>query len=104
MEEILEKEMPPEEENELANVKPEITFDDFKKLDIRIGTVEKVEAHPNADKLWLLDVNFGGQVMINFLRRMTGMIKMVGSWMMIMAGIGLTIYLTQPEVVSSLFA
>ena len=60
MEEILEKEMPPEEENELANVKPEITFDDFKKLDIRIGTVEKVEAHPNADKLWLLDVNFGG--------------------------------------------
>ena len=60
MEEILEKEMPPEETNELANVKPEITFDDFKKLDIRIGTVEKVEAHPNADKLWLLDVNFGG--------------------------------------------
>ena len=60
MEEILEKEMPPEETNELADVKPEITFDDFKKLDIRIGTVEKVEAHPNADKLWLLDVNFGG--------------------------------------------
>ena len=60
MQEILEKEMPPEETNELANVKPEITFDDFKKLDIRIGTVEKVEAHPNADKLWLLDVNFGG--------------------------------------------
>ena len=60
MEEILEKEMPPEEENELATGKPEITFDDFKKLDIRIGTVEKVEAHPNADKLWLLDVNFGG--------------------------------------------
>jgi methionyl-tRNA synthetase len=60
MQEILEKEMPPEETNELANVKPEITFDDFKKLDIRIGTVEKVEAHPNADKLWLLDINLGG--------------------------------------------
>ncbi len=62
MQEILEKEMPPEETNELANVKPEITFDDFKKLDIRIGTVEKVESHPNADKLWLLDVNFGGPI------------------------------------------
>ena len=62
MEEILEKEMPPEETNELANVKPEVTFDDFKKLDIRIGTVEKVEEHPNADKLWLLDVNFDGPV------------------------------------------
>ena len=54
--------MPPEETNELANVKPEVTFDYFKKLDIRIGTVEKVEEHPNADKLWLLDVNFGGPV------------------------------------------
>ena len=60
MDEILEKEMPPEETNELANVKPEITLDDFKKLDIRIGTVDNVEPHPNADKLWLLDVNFGG--------------------------------------------
>ena len=49
-------------------------------------------------------VGLGRQVMINFLRRMTGMIKMVGSWMMIMAGIGLTVYLTQPEVVSTLFA
>jgi len=49
-------------------------------------------------------VGMGRQVMINFLRRMTGMIKLVGSWMMIMAGIGLTIYLTQPEVVSSVFA
>ena len=39
-----------------------IGFDDFKKLDIRIGTVEKVQEHPNADKLWLLDVNFGGPV------------------------------------------
>ena len=49
-------------------------------------------------------VGLGRQVMINFLRRMTGMIKMVGSWMMIMAGVGLTIYLTQPELVSGLFA
>ena len=49
-------------------------------------------------------VGLGRQVMINFLRRMTGMIKLVGSWMMIMAGIGLTIYLTQPEVGSSVFA
>ena len=49
-------------------------------------------------------VGLGRQVMINFLRRMTGMIKMVGSWMMIMAGIGLTLYLTQPEAVSAFFA
>jgi methionyl-tRNA synthetase len=60
MQEILEKEMPPEETNELANVKPEITFDDFKKLDIRVGTIANVVPHPNADKLWLIDVDFGG--------------------------------------------
>ena len=60
MQEILEKEMPPEETNELENVKPEITFDEFKKLDIRVGTVANVEPHPNADKLWLIDVDFGG--------------------------------------------
>ena len=49
-------------------------------------------------------VGLGRQVMINFLRRMTGMIKMVGSWMMIMAGVGLTIYLTNAEAVSALFS
>ena len=31
------------------------------------------------------------RVMINFLRRATGMIKLVGAWMMIMAGVVLTI-------------
>ena len=30
------------------------------------------------------------------------MIKMVGSWMMMFAGIGLLLYLTQPELISSL--
>ena len=48
-------------------------------------------------------VGLGRQVMINFLRRATGMIKLVGSWMMIMAGVSLTIYLTSPETVSLVF-
>ena len=49
-------------------------------------------------------VGMGRQVMINFLRRATGHIKMIGSWMMIMAGVGLTIYLTNAEAVSALFS
>ena len=59
LEEILEREMPNEEET-LPDLKPEITFEDFQKMDIRIGTVVGIEDHPNADKLYLLDVDFGG--------------------------------------------
>ena len=48
-------------------------------------------------------VGFGRQVMINFLKRATGMIKLIGSWMMIMAGVSLTLYLTNPTLVSTVF-
>ncbi len=48
-------------------------------------------------------VGMGRQVMINFLRQATGHIKMIGSWMMIMAGVGLTIYLTSPATINALF-
>jgi hypothetical protein len=48
-------------------------------------------------------VGLGRQVMINFLKRATGMIKLIGSWMMIMAGICLTLYLTRPDLVSQVF-
>ncbi|MBI5778783.1 MAG: hypothetical protein HZA49_04950 [Planctomycetes bacterium] len=36
-----------------------ISFDDFKKLDIRIAKVLSVENHPNADKLYILKVDIG---------------------------------------------
>lgn len=48
-------------------------------------------------------VGMGRQVMINFLKRATGMIKLVGSWMMIMAGVTLTIYLNRPDIVATVF-
>ena len=47
-------------------------------------------------------VGLGQQQFITVLRRSTGLIKAVGAWMMMMAGVALTIYLTQPELVSSL--
>ena len=43
-------------------------------------------------------VSLGSQVMVNFLKQATAMIKMVGSWMMMFAGIGLTIFITQPQL------
>ena len=38
-----------------------VSFDDFKKLDIRIGNVLSVENHPNADKLYVLKVDIGNE-------------------------------------------
>ena len=50
-----------EQETEQAepNFKPTIEFDDFMKLDLRVGTVVKCEEHPNADKLLVLQVDLG---------------------------------------------
>jgi tRNA-binding EMAP/Myf-like protein len=40
-------------------VKPEVTLDDLNKIDIRVGTILKVEDVPGADKLVQLRVSFG---------------------------------------------
>jgi len=37
-----------------------VSFDDFKKLDLRIGKILSVENHPNADKLYVLKIDIGG--------------------------------------------
>lgn len=39
--------------------KPTITYDDFAKLDLRVATVKSAEAHPNADKLLLVQLDDG---------------------------------------------
>lgn len=41
--------------------KATITYDDFAKLDLRVGKVLEVKDHPNADKLYVLTVDLGGQ-------------------------------------------
>ncbi len=42
-----------------ATVKPPIAFDLLDKLDIRVGTIERVEDVPKSDKLLKLIVDFG---------------------------------------------
>ncbi len=42
--------------------KPEITFDDFAKIDLRVARVVKAEPHPNADKLLKLQLDDGSGV------------------------------------------
>ncbi len=38
-----------------------IQFPDFQKIDLRVATVTKVEPHPNADKLLVLQIDLGGE-------------------------------------------
>jgi len=38
-----------------------ISIDDFRKVDLRIGTVTSAEPHPNADKLIVLKVDLGSE-------------------------------------------
>ncbi len=40
-------------------MKPEITYDDFARLDLRVATVLSARPHPNADKLLLLQIDVG---------------------------------------------
>jgi len=44
-----------------APVKPQIEMADLDKIDIRVGTIERVEAVPHSDKLVKLTVDFGSQ-------------------------------------------
>ncbi len=39
--------------------KPQIAYDDFVRLDLRIGTIVESADHPNADKLLVLKVDLG---------------------------------------------
>ncbi len=38
-----------------------ITIDDFRALDLRVGTVTGAEPHPNADRLLVLQVDLGSE-------------------------------------------
>lgn len=43
------------------DIKPEITLDDFAKLDIKVALIEKCENHPNADRLYVLKLKIGNR-------------------------------------------
>lgn len=42
--------------------KPEITFDDFAKVDLRIAKIVSAEPHPNADRLLKLQLDDGSGI------------------------------------------
>ena len=48
-----------EDENIPLELKPEIEYDDFDKMDFRVGTILSAEKHPKADKLLVFRVKMG---------------------------------------------
>lgn len=48
-----------EEKNIPLELKPKIIYDDFDKLDLRVGKIIKAEKHPKADKLLVFQVKMG---------------------------------------------
>jgi methionyl-tRNA synthetase len=51
--------MPHTSASELAKQKETATFDDFSKIDLRVGTIIEAEKMPKADKLLVLKVDTG---------------------------------------------
>jgi methionyl-tRNA synthetase len=47
------------DKSEIVNLKPEIAFDDFAKIDLKIGTITAAEKVEKTDKLLKLEVNLG---------------------------------------------
>lgn len=45
-----------------ADVTPaKISIDDFRKIELKVATITAAEAHPNADKLLVLQIDLGGE-------------------------------------------
>lgn len=60
--ELLEKEVEPVVETSIVEEETkEITFDQFQDVELRTGTITKVDKHPKADKLYVLQVDLGSK-------------------------------------------
>lgn len=40
---------------------PTVSFEEFKKLSIKVAQIKEVKDHPNADKLYLMTIDVGGE-------------------------------------------
>lgn len=61
-EKLREENLAKDKKTELAPVKPEITIDDFDKLDIRVGKVLECEKLKGSDKLLLFKIDLGNEI------------------------------------------
>lgn len=70
--------------------KPQITFDDFVKLDLRVATIKSAEPHPNADRLLKVQLDDGtpeGRQVCAGIRQWYDPTTMVGKQVIIVANL-----------------
>ena len=48
-----------EDRSKMLPIKPTIEYDDFAKIDLRVGVIVDAQPHPNADRLLVLKVDVG---------------------------------------------
>jgi len=46
---------------EAEATRAKISIDDFRKIELKVATIKAAEAHPNADKLMVLQIDLGGE-------------------------------------------
>ena len=46
---------------EAETIPAKISIDDFRKIELKVATIKSAEAHPNADKLLVLQIDLGGE-------------------------------------------
>lgn len=57
-----DKDEPEDNSDEQVPGKPEIEYDDFDKIDLRVGVITEAEKHPKADRLLVFKVKMGGEI------------------------------------------
>ena len=46
---------------EAETIPAKISIDDFRKIELKVATIKSAQAHPNADKLLVLQIDLGGE-------------------------------------------
>lgn len=57
-----DKDEPEDNSDEQVSGKPEIEYDDFDKIDLRVVVITEAEKHPKADRLLVFKVKMGGEI------------------------------------------
>ncbi len=68
-----------------------ISYDDFAKLDLRVATILECKAHPNADKLLVLQIDIGSekrQICAGLKQQVADPQSLVGKQIVVVANLG----------------